>query len=139
MEKFVDCIKGFKYQKWCIKMMMFDFDFKFKKKKGVEYFVFDEDIIQEWFLEYQKFFVEEQRIKIQKKFEKDNEKCVVDGEVELDEKEFKECFRVVVEFEVKYKKENKIKKVEVEGKGFVVEKFEVVVSKFDDCIKMFEL
>lgn len=38
---------------------------------------------------------------------------------------------------MKFKKENKMNKVEVEGCGFIVEKFEVVVEKFEDCVKIF--
>ncbi|KAK4659355.1 DNA topoisomerase 1 [Podospora pseudocomata] len=139
MEKLADRIKGLKYQKWRTKMMMLDLDPKLKKKKGAEYFALDEDITQEWLLEHQKFLVEEQRTKIQKKFEKDNEKRVADGEAELDEKELKERLRVAAELEAKYKKENKTKKVEAEGKGPAVEKLEAAVSKFDDRIKTLEL
>ncbi|KAK0729068.1 hypothetical protein B0T21DRAFT_206242 [Apiosordaria backusii] len=139
MEKLGDRIKGLKYQKWRTKMMMLDLDPKLKKKKGAEYFALDEDITQEWLLEHQKFLVEEQTTKITKKFEKDNEKRAADGEPPLPEKELKERLKVATELEAKYKKENKTKKVEAEGKGPTVEKLEAAVSKFDDRIKTLEL
>jgi DNA topoisomerase-1 len=139
MEKLGDRIKGQKYQKWRTKMMMLDLDPKLKKKKGAEFFELDPDLDQEWIEQHQKFLVEEQRTKIQKKFEKDNEKLVAEGQPKMPEKELKERLKAATELEAKFKKENKTKKIEAEGKGPSVEKLEAAIQKLDERIKLLEL
>ncbi|KAK3328892.1 hypothetical protein B0H66DRAFT_571640 [Apodospora peruviana] len=139
MEKLGDRIKGLKYQQWRTKMMMLDIDSKLKKKKGAEYFQLDPELDQEWIEQHQKFLVEEQRTKIQKKFEKDNEKRVADGEKPMPDKELKERMKAATELEAKFKKENKTKKVEAEGKGPTVEKFAAAIEKLDERIKTLKL
>ena len=114
--------------------MILDVDPKQKKKKGAEYFELDEDLDQEWILSHQQFLVEEQRTKIEKKFQKDNEKLVAEGQKEMKAKELSERLTVATELEKKFKKENKTKKVEAEGKSPSVEKFEAAVQKLDDRI-----
>ncbi|KAK3394184.1 hypothetical protein B0H63DRAFT_460266 [Podospora didyma] len=138
MEKLGDRIKGIRYQTWRTKMMMLDIDPKLKKKKGAAYFELEEGLDQEWILEHQKFLVEEMRTKIQKKFEKDNEKRVADGERPFPEKELKERMKAATELEAKFKKENKTKKVEAEGKGPTVEKFVAAVKKNEERIRNLE-
>lgn len=139
MEKLSDRIKGLKYQKWRYKMMMLDLDPKLKKKKGAAFFELDEDLTQEWIEEHQKFLVTEQENKIRKKFEKDNEKRVAEGESKLPDKELKERLQVAKELDAKFKKENKTKKVEAEGKGATIEKFEGLVEKQDERVRNLEL
>ncbi|KAH6690431.1 DNA topoisomerase [Plectosphaerella plurivora] len=138
MEKLVDRIKGLRYQQWRTKMMMLDVDPKYKKKKGADFFVVDESIDEAWILEHQKFLVEEQRTKITKKFEKDNEKLVAEGKKKLPEKELKERLKVADELAAKFKKENKSKKVEAEGRGPTVEKLDDAVKKIDERIRVLE-
>jgi DNA topoisomerase-1 len=60
--------------------MMLDLDSKLKKKKGADFFALDEDLDDEWIKQHQAELLEEQRQKIQKRFEKDNEKRVAEGE-----------------------------------------------------------
>ncbi|CAK7205656.1 DNA topoisomerase 1 [Sporothrix eucalyptigena] len=139
MEKIGDRIKGMKYQKWRTRMMMLDVDPKLKKKKGAEYFERDPELTDEWVIEHQAFLAEEQRTKITKKFEKDNEKRVAEGEKSLPEKELKERLKAVGELEAKFKKENKSKKVEAEGKSPSVEKLEAASKKIDERIHNMEL
>jgi DNA topoisomerase-1 len=139
MEKLGDRIKGLKYQKWRVKQMMLSLDPKLKKKKGAEYFALDEDLDQEWIESHQKFLVEEQKAKIEKKFEKDNEKLQADGESKLTEKDLKERLEVATELEAKFKKENKTKKIDPEGKGATVEKLEAQVEKIDGRINVLQL
>ncbi|KAK5663357.1 hypothetical protein OQA88_3785 [Cercophora sp. LCS_1] len=139
MEKLGDRIKGLKYQRWRTKMMILDVDPKQKKKKGADFFALDEELTEEWILEHQKFLVEEQRSKISKKFEKDNEKREAEGEKPLPDKDLREKLKVVAELEAKFKKENKTKKVEAEGKGPTVEKFEAAIEKINDRIHNLEL
>ncbi|KAK2765379.1 DNA topoisomerase 1 [Arachnomyces sp. PD_36] len=135
MEKLGDRIKGLRYQRWRIKQMMLDLDPKLKKKKGAAFFALDEDLDMDWIKEHQAFLVEEQRQKIKKKFEKDNEKLEAEGEKPMKAKELEERLEAAKELEDKYKKENKTKKVEPEGKGATVEKFENNLAKLEQRIE----
>ena len=138
MEKLGDRIKGLKYQKWRIKQMMLDLDGKVKKqmekKHGPGFFELDDDIDQAWIQEHQKFLVEEQRQKIQKKFEKENERLRADGGKEMKHKELEGRLEAVDELDKKFKKENKKGKVEHEGKGASIEKYEGNLDKLDQRI-----
>lgn len=139
MEKLGDRIKGLKYQKWRTKMMMIDVDPKMKKKKGAEFFERDPDLDQAWIEQHQQFLVEEQKTKIQKKFEKDNEKLTAEGSKPLPDKELKERMKAVTELEAKFKKENKSGKVEAEGKSPTIEKLTAAIDKLDERIRALEL
>lgn len=139
MEKLADRTKGLKYQKWRTKMMMLDLDPKLKKKKGADFFALPEELDQEWIEGHQAFLVGELRAKIQKKFEKDNEKLVADGGVAMPTKELDERLKTATELAVKFKKENKTKKIEAEGKGPTVEKLTAAIEKLDERIRTLEL
>lgn len=119
--------------------MILDVDPKQKKKRGAEWFQLDSDLDQEWILEHQAFLVQEMRTKIEKKFQKDNEKLVADGSKEMKAKELTERLEVADDLEKKFKKENKTKKVEPEGKGPTVEKFESAIEKLDARIATMRL
>ncbi|KAH7252388.1 hypothetical protein BKA59DRAFT_436539 [Fusarium tricinctum] len=139
MAKLGDRIKGLRYQQWRTKMMILDIESSFKKKKGAAWFEKDGELDDEWIKEHQQFLLEEQRTKISKKFEKDNEKRKADKERPLPEKELKDRLQVVKEMEAKFKKENKTKKVEAEGRGVTVDKLLKAVDKFDERIKTLKL
>jgi len=113
---------------------MIDLDPKIKKKKGAEYFELPDDIDEAWIMEHQAYLVEQEKIKITKKFEKENEKLKADKEKEMKPKELDERLKAATDLEKKYKKENKTKKVEAEGKGPTIEKLEEQVKKFDTRI-----
>jgi len=134
MGKLGDRIKGLKYQKWRIKQMILDLDPKIKKKKGSEYFELDEEMDEEWIHEHQNFLVEEQRQKIEKKFQKENEKLKADGQKEMKHKELEERLEVADELAKKFKSENKKGKVEAEGKGPTIERYENSLDKLDQRI-----
>lgn len=119
-------------------MMILDVDIKMKKKKGAAFFEREPELTDEWVLSHQAFLVEDQRTKITKKFEKDNEKLVAEKKKPLPEKELKERLKVAVELEKKFKKENKTKKVEAEGKGPTVAKLESNIEKIEERIKNLE-
>ncbi|OCK84704.1 hypothetical protein K432DRAFT_378353 [Lepidopterella palustris CBS 459.81] len=135
IEKMEDKIKGLRYQQWRIKMMMLDIDPKLKKKKGADYFEREEDLDDEWVKAHQEALVEEQRQKIRKKFEKDNEKLVAEGKKSMKTKELDERLEVADELEKKFKKENKTGKIEAEGKGPTVEKMEASLDKLTQRIE----
>ncbi|ORY66234.1 putative DNA topoisomerase 1 [Pseudomassariella vexata] len=139
MEKLGDRIKGLKFQQWRTKLMLIDVDPKQKKKKGADFFKLDEDLDDAWIQEHLNFLVEEERKKISKKFEKDNQKRVADGEKPMPDKELKERLKAADDLGKQYKKEYKSQKVEAEGKGPTVEKIEANIKKIDDRIKNFEL
>ncbi|KAL4887724.1 hypothetical protein BJY04DRAFT_6150 [Aspergillus karnatakaensis] len=139
MEKMSERIKGQRYQKWRLKQMMLDLDPSLKKKKGAEFFKLDEDIDKDWIKEHQAFLVEEQQQKIKKKFEKDNEKLLAEGEKEMKASELETRLEVAKELEKKYNKENKTGKVEAEGRGPTVEKLEAAIDKIQQRIDNMEL
>ena len=118
--------------------MILDLDPTQKKKKGAAWFALDEDIDQEWIREHQQFLVEQERTKITKKFEKDNEKRKANGEKPLPEKDLKARLQEVKELETKYKKENKTNKVEAEGRGVTVEKLLKQIETFDERVRVLE-
>ncbi|KAK9436293.1 topoisomerase I [Metarhizium brunneum] len=138
MQKMGDRIKGLRYQKWRTKKMILDLEPSYKKKKGASWFELDEDLDQEWIQEHQQFLIEEQRTKITKKFEKDNEKRKANKEKPMPEKELKERLQVVKDLETKFRKENKIGKVEAEGRGASVDKYLKAIEKLDERVKVLE-
>ncbi|KAH0560027.1 hypothetical protein GP486_003449 [Trichoglossum hirsutum] len=135
MEKITDRIKGLKYQKWRVKQMMISIDSKIKKKKPDGYFDLDEDLTREWIEEHQAFLVQEMRQKIEKKFQKENEKLAADGQPEMKAKELEERLQSAAELEEKFEAENKTKKVKPEGKAATVEKMEETAAKLDQRIE----
>ncbi|MCJ1306424.1 DNA topoisomerase 1 [Agyrium rufum] len=139
MEKMTDRIKGLKYQQWRIRQSMLVLDPKLKKKKGADYFALPDDLTEEWVHEHQAFLVEEQKTKIQKKFEKENEKLVAEGKKKMTNKELQERLEVAIDLEKKFKKENKTKKVEPEGKAPTIEKLESLSAKFDPKMEVASL
>ncbi|KAL2808126.1 hypothetical protein BJX63DRAFT_410103 [Aspergillus granulosus] len=139
MEKMSERIKGQRYQKWRLKQMMLDLDSSLKKKKGAQFFELDEDIDKDWIKEHQAFLIEEQQLKIKKKFEKDNEKLAAEGEKEMKASELETRLEVVKDMEKKFAKENKTGKVEAEGRGPTVEKLEAAITKIQQRIENMEL
>lgn len=119
--------------------MILDVDIKQKRKHAAEWFQLDSDLDQEWILEHQAFLVQEMRTKIEKKFQKDNEKLVAEGSKEMKAKELTERLEAADDLEKKFKKENKTKKVEAEGKGPTVEKFMSALEKLDGRIATMRL
>jgi DNA topoisomerase I len=135
IEKMQEKINGMRYQQWRLKQMMIDIDSKMKKKKGADFFQLPDDLDEEWVKQHLESLVEEQRQKITKKFEKENEKLKADGKKEMKPKELGERLKEVNELEKKFKKENKTKKVEAEGKGPSVEKLEQNIEKIQQRIE----
>lgn len=135
MEKMEDKINGLRYQQWRIKQMMLGVEPKIKKSKGAVFFELPEDLDPEWIEEHQAALVAQERTKIEKKFEKENEKLVAEGEKEMKQKELQGRLEVADDLEKKYKKENKTKKVEPEGKGPSVDRYEGQIEKLDQRVE----
>lgn len=87
-----------------------------------------------WIHEHQKFLVDEERQKVEKKFNKENEKLKGEGGKEMKHKELEGRLEDADELAKKFKKENKSGKVEAEGKGPTVEKCESNLAKLDQRI-----
>lgn len=131
MEKLEEKINGLRYQQYRVKHMMVALEPKLKKKKGEEFFALPEGLDKEWQEEHHKFLVDELRTKIQKKFDKENEKLEADGEKQMKAKELEDRMIPVEELETKLKAELKKGKVEPEGKSASVEKYEKDIEKLD--------
>ena len=119
--------------------MMLDVDPKLKKKKGAEFFALPEGLDQEWVGKHHEDLVEQERTKITKKFEKENEKLAADGEKEMKPKELEERLQVADDLKKKLAQELKKGKVEAEGKGPSVEKYEGQVEKLQTRIETMKL
>ncbi|PVI08253.1 hypothetical protein DM02DRAFT_156706 [Periconia macrospinosa] len=135
IEKMQEKINGLVYQVWRTKQMMIDIDPKIKKKRGADFFARPEELDNEWVLQHIDALVEEQRQKITKKFEKENEKLKADGEKEMKPKELDERLKVAEDLGKKMRKEHKTGKVEAEGKGPTVEKMEANIEKLNQRIE----
>ena len=120
-----------RYQQYRIKQMMLALEPKLKKKKGEKYFALPEGLDKEWQEKHHAALVEEQRSKIEKKFNKENEKLAAEGSKEMKPKELEQRMEVAKELEAKLKQELKRGKVEPEGKGASVDKYEKDVEKLD--------
>lgn len=139
MEKMSDRIKAIKFQIWRHKLMLLDLDPKLKKKKGAAYFALEEELNNDdWVKEHIDFLVEEQRTKINKKFETDNKKRAADGEKPLPEKEHKERLKAADDLGKQRRREWKSKKVEAEGKGPTVDKIEQKLEKLETSLNQAE-
>ncbi|GAB7341568.1 hypothetical protein MBLNU457_7779t1 [Dothideomycetes sp. NU457] len=134
MEKMQDRINAIHYQQYRTKHMMLDLDPKLKKKKGAEFFELPEGIDKEWVQNHHTALVEQEREKITKKFDKENEKLKAEGEKEMKQKELKDRLEAADELHQKLAKELKTGKVEAEGKGVTIEKLEDRIEKLQTRI-----
>lgn len=112
-----------------------------KKKKGAAWFDLDTDIDEEWIREHQQFLQDELRTKIEKKFERDNEKLKANGEKPMADKMLKELLGAVKELSERQKKENKTKKIDVDAevKGATIEKLTKALGTLEKRVNTLEL
>lgn len=115
--------------------MMLGLDPKLKERKGAEFFSLPEDLTEEWLKQHQDLLVQELQQKIQKKFEKENEKLAADGETEMKAAVLEERLKAADELAAQLRKENKSGKVEAEGKGPTVEKLEGNIERIEQRIQ----
>lgn len=139
MEKMQDRIDALRFQQYRTKLMMLDLDPKLKKKKGAEYFELPEGIDDDWVKKHIEDLYEQERTKITKKFEKENEKLAQDGEKEMKPKELEERLDVANDMKKKLEQERKKGKVEAEGKGPTVEKMEERLDKLQTRINTMQI
>lgn len=100
-----------------------------KLKKDKKFMGSDLDLDLEWIQETQQMLLEQQRERIRKKFEKDNEKAVAEGNAPAPASELKEKLKAVDELEKVYKKENKTGKIEPENRLSTMEKCEKELAR----------
>lgn len=115
--------------------MMLSIDPSLKRERGADYFKLEDDMDEDWVVQHQASLVQELRQKIEKKFQKENEKLVADGGKEMEAKELEERLQAADDLEKQYKKENKTKKIEAEGRDPTVEKMEANLKKLDQRIE----
>jgi len=119
--------------------MMLDIEPKEKKKRGAQFFELPEDLDGDWVKEHQAALVAEARVKIEKKFQKENEKLLAEGEKEMKAKELTERLEVATELADKFRKENKTKKIGAEGRGPTIEKLEGNIEKLQQRIETMKI
>lgn len=139
MEKLQDRLDALRYQQHRIKLMMLDVDPKLKKKRGADYFALPDDITEDWVAKHIEDLYEQERVKITKKFEKENEKLAAEGGKEMKQKELDERLKAATELKKKLEKEKKTGKVEAEGKGPSVEKYEGQLEKLQNRIETMKI
>lgn len=119
-----------------LRHVLFNLDSKYKKNKL--YADDESDIDEEWVIEHEESLKKKDIEKAEKKFAKDNEKLVEDGNQLLDDSVLKDRIAAV---EVDYKR---LAKERGTGKAVLkrerpVEKIEEAVQKLDEKIKTFKL
>lgn len=139
MEKMEDKIKALRYQQYRLKQMILATEPKLKKKKGENFFALPGGIDREWQEKHHNDLVAEARSKIQKKFDKENEKLEAEGSKPMKAKELEQRMEPADELEAKLKKELKTGKVIPEGKSATVEKYEKDIEKLDTRIATLEM
>lgn len=134
MEKTENRLKGLKYQRSRLKKMILSLEPKLKKKDP-GFFAPDPDLDDEWIREHQQWLIQQEREKIEKKFKKDNEKLVTEGEKELKDSVLRERLQEVDDMATKFRQENRTGKAEPEGRGVTVERLEGNIKKIEERIQ----
>ena len=104
MEKLADKLKGIKYQRMKLRYTLWAAD-EGNKKKHKQYQALESDLDDEWMEAHELDLVEKEKVKIRKKWEKDNEKRKADGEKELTEKELDDLLEGADEWGTEIKEE----------------------------------
>ena len=97
MEKLADKVRALKYQRMKLRYTLWACD-EGNKKKHKEYKEAESDMDDEWCDKYEKELAEREKLKIRKKWEKDNEKRKAEGEKEMTEKELDKLSQAADEF-----------------------------------------
>lgn len=140
MARAEDKIKALRYQKLRLKrQLLFVLTAAEVKKRGADFFKPDPEIDDDdWIKEHQKSLIEQEREKITKKFQKENEKLAADGEKEMKQKVLDERLEVLKEMQREFAAENKTGKVEPKGKT-TADKIDANLEKIDERIRKAEI
>ncbi|KAI8974290.1 hypothetical protein BDB01DRAFT_402845 [Pilobolus umbonatus] len=131
MAKINDKIKAYQYQRMKLRQQLFELDPKLKKKS--KYTEDEEDLDDEWIMEHEKSLVEKEKVKIQAKFDKQNEKLKEEKKPLMKADELKERMKAAAELEARLKVERKTGKVEIKP-SLTVEKIEAQLKKVEHNI-----
>ncbi|RPA81345.1 hypothetical protein BJ508DRAFT_346131 [Ascobolus immersus RN42] len=143
MEKLEYKVKEKKYKQYRIKHMMLKINPKLEKDKS---FMADLNnlyknvLTEKWIEQHHKDLVEGEKVKIQKKFEKENEKLEADGEKPLKDSELEDRLTAADDLEKQLAKEFKDpkKNIAVENANSTIEKCENNIAKLDESIQAIE-
>lgn len=108
MEKLSDKLKALKYQRMKLRYTLWTIEPE-NKKKHKKYKDMESDLDDDWMEKHEEELVEKEKVKIRKKWEKDNEKRKADGEKELTEKELNDLLEVADDFGQEIAEERKTK------------------------------
>jgi len=136
MGRMKERLRGFKYERMKLRHALFAIDSKYKKNK--KYKDDESDLDDEAVAEHEEQWKAKEIDKVEKKFQKDNEKLKEDGKEELDESMLKEKIKEIeVEFK-RLKKERGTEKAELKREK-PTDKLEDAIDKLDEKIRTFKL
>lgn len=129
-------MRGLKYERMKLRHALFAIDVKYKKKK--KYMEPESDLDDDVIASHEDTLKAKEVEKVEKKFQKDNEKLVEEGKEPQDESVLKEKIK---DIETEYKR---LKKERGTGKHALkrersTEKIEEAIDKLDERIKTFRL
>lgn len=111
-----------------------------RKNRNPDFFKPDPEIDDEdWVRNHQKDLIEQEREKIAKKFAKENEKLVADGEKEQKASVLDERLQILKEMKEDFDAENKSGMVEPKIRGPTIEKVEASLEKMEERIRKMEV
>ncbi len=128
-----DKIREMEWNKIRLLKMMLVLDSKLKKKKPELFEEIDTLLTQEEVTKVIEIVLEKEHEKIIKKFDKDNEKLVAEGQKKMLKPELNDRLKAIKELEKQYKKEQKTGKVEVKANS-TIEKLQAQVEKLQERI-----
>ncbi|GJE92722.1 DNA topoisomerase 1 [Phanerochaete sordida] len=136
MQKMKEKLRGFKYERMKLRHALFAIDSKFKKKKL--YAEDESDLDDDAVAEHEEQWKAREIEKAEKKFLKDNEKLVEQGEKPQPESALKEKIKEVETEFKRLKKERGTNKHELKREK-PTDKIEEAIQKLDEKIKAFKL
>ena len=129
-------LRGFKYERMKLRHALFAIDSKFKKKKL--YAEDESDLDDDAIAEHEEQWKAREIEKAEKKFQKDNEKLIEQGEKPQPESALKEKIKEVEAEFKRLKKERGTGKHELKREK-PTDKIEEAIQKLDEKIKAFKL
>jgi DNA topoisomerase I len=129
--KLEEQVKALKYQKMRVRRQMLKLEPKLAKKRDL--LAYESEIDDEWIEAHQLDLVDRSREQIRKKFERENEKRVKEGNEKLSEEELQQRLKAAGDMARQFAKENKSGEVEPTN-GQTIDKCEKALEKLDEKI-----
>jgi DNA topoisomerase-1 len=127
-----DKVRALKYQREKCKKALLDLEPKLAKKEP-ELFEPESDMEDEWVIEYEEQLMDRERLKVEKKFEKDNEKLLEEGKKPKPDEHLKQLLKDVDKKQKELEKERKSGVVKAK-KGQTSEKLRTQIEKLTERI-----